>query len=201
MAAKALPEQSVLLQLLRYEPETGKLFWRERDEGHFSAKCASKRRRRARDFNATRAGTPALETDNGNGYFRSSLCGVNQYAHRVIWKLVTGEDPNIIDHIDGDTKNNRWSNLRSVSHQENLKNCALSRNNTSGAMGVTETEWGWKAEIAIDGNKRHLGLFTTKEQAIAARTGAEKSHGYHPNHGKRLHKEGMNESCLPRAKS
>lgn len=30
MAAKALPAQDVLLQLLSYDPETGKLFWKER---------------------------------------------------------------------------------------------------------------------------------------------------------------------------
>jgi len=32
MAAKALPSPEVLRQLLRYEPDTGKLFWRERCE-------------------------------------------------------------------------------------------------------------------------------------------------------------------------
>ena len=37
MAVKALPSPEVLRQLLRYEPETGKLFWKERSALFF--KC------------------------------------------------------------------------------------------------------------------------------------------------------------------
>lgn len=190
MANKALPEQSVLLQLLRYEPETGKLFWRERGENSFTAKCASKRRKAARNFNAKKAGTAALETDSGNGYFRSSLSGENQYAHRVIWKMVTGEDPDLIDHVDGNGKNNRWINLRSVSPQGNQRNCALSRNNTSGAVGVTHTACGWRAEIVVDRKNTHIGLFCAKEDAIAARRAAEARYGFHPNHGRDMKRKG-----------
>lgn len=42
-------------------------------------------------------------------------------AHRIIWKMKTGEDPvEIIDHHDCDSVNNRWVNLRQAEQKENL---------------------------------------------------------------------------------
>lgn len=43
--------------------------------------------------------------------------------HRIVWLWVTGKWPRgNIDHIDKDAMNNRWSNLRDVTHKENMSN-------------------------------------------------------------------------------
>ena len=69
-------------------------------------------------------------------YLRVCLGGKRLYAHRLIWVIVTGEQPEDIDHIDGDGLNNKWDNLRSVSHSMNGRNQKLPGNNTSGTAGV-----------------------------------------------------------------
>ena len=70
-------------------------------------------------------------------YLRVTLAGKRGlYVHRLIWVYMTGEQPDTVDHIDGDGLNNKWSNLRNVTHRENAKNQKLFKNNTSGVSGV-----------------------------------------------------------------
>jgi hypothetical protein len=58
-------------------------------------------------------------------------------AHRLAWLYVYGEEPKEdIDHIDGDTSNNRIENLREVAHSTNMKNKHKYVSNTSGTTGV-----------------------------------------------------------------
>ena len=59
MATKPLPSQEVLRQLLRYEPETGKLFWRERTPDMFSADGRDPEWK-ARNWNSKLAGREAF---------------------------------------------------------------------------------------------------------------------------------------------
>lgn len=59
-------------------------------------------------------------------------------AHRIIWILVNGSiDAELnIDHIDGDSFNNKIDNLRLVTQSINLKNRRMQKTNTSGKTGV-----------------------------------------------------------------
>ena len=60
-------------------------------------------------------------------------------VHRIVWFLNTGEDvpvDKIIDHIDGDRLNNKFSNLRLVNESENTRNTKMYKNNTVGVTGV-----------------------------------------------------------------
>ncbi len=47
---------------------------------------------------------------------------MNMTAHRLAFALMTGQWPNIVDHINRDRSDNRWSNLRDVTQRENAKN-------------------------------------------------------------------------------
>lgn len=57
------------------------------------------------------------------GYVYIYVDGKQYPAHRIIWKLETGKDPDgVIDHINGVTSDNRVENLMDVSHAENMRN-------------------------------------------------------------------------------
>lgn len=68
-----------------------------------------------------RAGTPA-GTRAWQGYWQISIHDRLHKAHRLAWFYTFETWPiQTIDHIDGDRLNNRISNLRDVSLEENLK--------------------------------------------------------------------------------
>jgi hypothetical protein len=110
MATKTLPEQDVLLQLLRYDADTGKLFWRPRGEDLFPAKTPARSAALCRLWNDRYADNEAF-THISEGYHVGSVNGVLFKAHRVIWKMMTGNDAEQIDHQDGDRANNKFGNL------------------------------------------------------------------------------------------
>ena len=92
--------------------------------------------------------------------------------HRLINKTPKGLDT---DHIDRDTLNNRRSNLRAITHAENMQNLSIPKNNTSGHKGVNwhkETRK-WRAFIGLKNRQVYLGLFTSIEEAVIARKNAE----------------------------
>lgn len=82
-----------------------------------------------------------VSVDNKKGY---SQCNVTLFdkgyvASRVIWNMFNGDIANglVIDHIDGDSLNNKLSNLRVVQHCVNGRNTKLSKNNGTGVKGVS----------------------------------------------------------------
>lgn len=167
-------------KLLRYEPETGKLFWLPRPAEMFP------RERIGKMWNARFANTEAFTSVHSNGYLQGAILGRMYRAHRVIWLIQTGQWPvDQIDHINGVRADNRWSNLREVSHGANLRNCAQRSNNSSGVTGVSwhRLNRKWAAQITIGGRKRHLGSFPTIEAAAAARAVASAQHGFSARHG------------------
>lgn len=163
---KPLPPVDVLHQLLRYEPETGKLFWRERSQGFF--KCL----RSASVWNARYANKEAFTSLSGPDGYRSGTIENSPYrAHRIIWALYYWVEPECdIDHINGIKSDNRIYNLRLATHEQNMRNQKLSRINSSGYKGVTfhRRSKRWRAEIGYEMRQVYLGLFATKEEAYEA---------------------------------
>ena len=179
MAKKSnpLPSQEVLNKLLRYDKETGILYWNVRPLEFFTAQGHSPDHSRAK-WNARWANKPALTKVN-KGYQCGRLMYQAVLAHRVIWKMVTGNEPNIIDHIDGESMNNAWGNLRSVDEATNRRNTAVRSDNACGATGVfwNPSDKKWVARVQI-------GSFATREEAIEARKNANRLLGFHENHGR-----------------
>ncbi len=178
-----LPDRDILREVLIYRPEDGLLFWRQRGAKWFEGNERFEPDAAARMWNGRNAGKQAFSRTSIKGYKVGCIFGRQALAHRVIWKLVTGDDPDTIDHINGIKHDNRFSNLRSVSQSTNCKNKATYSNNASGVPGVTATHWNkWKVQI---GNPPlYLGIFETFEEAVAVRKKAEPKRLYHPNHGR-----------------
>lgn len=177
MANRQLPSPEVLRQLLRYEQETGKLFWKERGREMFSS------HRDFKKWNTRYAGAEAF-TSPSHGYRAGAIFHHTHRAHRVIWSIVH-DDPGtmVVDHINGDRSDNRIANLRLVSQQENTKNCGLKSNSRYGNFGVRKNRHKWNARISVGGRDVFLGSFSTLDDALKARREAEAKYGYHENHG------------------
>ncbi|MDO5300275.1 MAG: HNH endonuclease [Clostridia bacterium] len=116
---------------------------------------------------------PAVRThrwwvDKGSGYFVTSKDGRLVYLHRMLMPCPEGL---VCDHINRNKLDNRRSNLRYATPQENSRNRGMSRKNTSGFIGVS---WHirnerYVAQIKVDGRTRNLGQFRTAEEAARAR--------------------------------
>lgn len=101
------------------------------------------------------------------------------HLHREIGERIHGgpiPKGYCVDHINGDTLDNRRANLRVVLHRVNIWNQhGAGRDSKSGIRGVRfRPERGkWNAYICEGSKMRHLGYFDTAEDATAARLAAE----------------------------
>lgn len=182
-----LPSQSILRELLEYDPRTGILLWKPRASEWFKHAGRGGVEANSKRWSAQFAGKPALNSVTTSGYLKGRLIDKTVLAHRVAFKWFYGVEPDQIDHINGSRSDNRIDNLRSVTVLENQRNRCIPNRNKSGRIGVcwATNHHKWKASIKdIPGSDRHLGFFDRIEDAIAARSKAEIELGYHPNHGR-----------------
>lgn len=116
---------------------------------------------------------------NTQGYVVANIWNNNKnymiLMHRLIFDFPENMD---IDHKHGklSRNDNRKSNIRVVSHSDNLKNVGIRVNNTSGATGVNFDRGKWVASIKSNGVHKHLGRFSNFEDAVFARKEAEKKY-------------------------
>ncbi len=101
-----------------------------------------------------------------------------EYMHRRLMKPQRGF---VVDHANGNTLDNRRSNLRVCTQAQNIRNQKLSKANKTGFKGVDlhSQNKNFRAQIAVNGKTKHLGCFNTAEEAGAAYDAASKKY-----HGK-----------------
>lgn len=140
----------------RYDPVTGDLIYR-----HVFGQSVQ--------FNGRWAGKVAGGKPRLNGYISVSIKGVRFYSHRIIWALVTGNDPGnmTIDHIDGDRKNNLFQNLRLATRRQQSYN-SPGRGEYKKGVSWHEGAGKYQAHIRVGGENRYLGIFGTEDAAAAA---------------------------------
>lgn len=77
----------------------------------------------------------------------------------------------VVDHINGNTLDNRRTNLRIVSHEYNCFNLHRNTRNTSGHRGISyvQKENRWKVKCRFNKTDYYIGRYKTLEEAIEAR--------------------------------
>jgi HNH endonuclease/AP2 domain len=112
---------------------------------------------------------------NGHGHNYAFL---NARPHRRLHRVLTGcPKGSDVDHINGDTLDDRKSNLRVVSRQENQRNrVGPNRGSSSPFLGVSYNtrRKRWQARIKHNGRTIFLGSYNTPEEANMARLRKEK---------------------------
>jgi len=144
-----LNPQEVLADLRRfakYQPETGKFI------------CIA----------TTKGRTVPVGGELGHlgpttGYLYISIKKIRHTCHALAWLWMTGEwHTKQIDHINQNRTDNRWSNLRQVTPQQNQYN-----RKRTGGVGFHKASGKWRAYLTVNNKAMHLGLFSTKEEAEA----------------------------------
>lgn len=148
--------QSELKELITYDPETGFIKWKS-----YRRKSMAKHG----------------ESDghqHSSGYITIMVKGKSYLAHRLVWFYVTGNMPeNQIDHINGVRNDNRFSNLREVTHQQN------SFNREGKGIALDKKTGKFMAGITVNGKRIYIGYYKTEAEAKKAYIEAKKKY-----HGK-----------------
>jgi len=122
-----------------------------------------------------------------NRYVSIKVNGKQYSGHRLAWIISYGVDPELeIDHINNDPHDNRLSNLRLATREQNSFNTPIGRRNKSGVKGVyfDKNENKWAAEITTNGRRILVGRFKSIELAEAAiKEKRLDLHGEFANHG------------------
>lgn len=106
-------------------------------------------------------------------------------VHRLIWMYHYGNMPeNQIDHINGDSLDNRIENMRDVNNGENSKNRCIQSNNSTGYHGITMHKGRYRVRINVNKKRISCGVYDTFEEALNVRKELEKKYNYHNNHGR-----------------
>lgn len=148
------------MALLRYDPETGRFFWTQRQGRQAAGSMAGKAR---------------------CGYVTVTVLGRSVQAHRLAWLFMTGRwppKPMSVDHVNRCRSDNRWANLRLADPHQNTANQSRRSDNSSGTIGVAfHRQIGrWRAYLSVRGKQIALGCYATREEAVAARLAAETKH-------------------------
>jgi hypothetical protein len=98
--------------------------------------------------------------------------------HHAIFLFHHGYIPTRIDHVDGNTSNNKIENLRAATQSQNMGNSKMKSTNTSGYKGVSfrKDTNKWNASIMVNGKHISLGSYENKEDAAKAYSIGAKQH-------------------------
>jgi hypothetical protein len=113
---------------------------------------------------------------NSHGYAITRVNRKEQlFLHRLIMNPPEGM---FVDHINGNPLDNQRCNLRLCTHQENMFNKKIRKDNAYGCTGVDydKRRKKWRARIHVNGKDIHLGYFDIFEHAANSRIAAERKH-------------------------
>jgi hypothetical protein len=138
-------------ELLKYDPATGEFTWRV--------------------ANSNRVKVGALAGNKSGRYLVIGIDGREYRAQRLAWLLSHGKWPDgVVDHENGNSFDNRLTNLRDATQRQNLGNARRAEHNKSGVKGVhwDNARQRWHAQISENNKSKSLGRFVSIEDAAAA---------------------------------
>lgn len=114
-------------------------------------------------------GTKVCGTIRKDGYLVTWYEGRLEFNHRLAFLLQGLTIPDMVDHINGDRSDNRWTNLRLATNTENQYN----RKDTSKAGRLRGALYNkranrWYSMIRHNGKRTYLGMFATEQEAHMA---------------------------------
>jgi len=148
-------------EVLDYDPATGVMVWRAGTK--FAGKQAGCRQcgRRGKFYHVIVIGKKL--------FLRS----------RLAFAWMTGRWPEqVMDHISGNSLDDRWENLREASIAENVRNIGSKAKASDLPMGVrlNTSSGSYSARIQVAGATIYLGAFPTPDEASSAYQAARKLH-------------------------
>jgi hypothetical protein len=143
--------QEYLKSILKYDPKTGRFFWLINKHG-----CGG----------AVRVGKQAGSKDS-KGKEQIKINGKLYFAHRLAFLYMEGELPaNHVDHINRNHQDNRWSNLRHATIEQNMMNRVFKKRKVELPRGVYQAKSGrFFSSIQKNGKLNYLGIFDTIKEA------------------------------------
>lgn len=134
---------------------------------------------RAKTINyRAKEGAQAGTIDKSTGYVKVNFDGKVRLAHRLIWALVNGQEPDgQIDHIDGNRANNKIENLRCCDNSTNMQNLKRARvDSATGVLGVSLCKQTGRYVSRIRSGSKYLSLgrFDSVQQASEAYISAKR---------------------------
>jgi hypothetical protein len=132
----------MLCETLNYNPDTGVFIW---VKGLYKS---------------VKSGSTAGAT-HSQGYEQICINRKRYYSHRLAWFYVNKKWPEYnIDHIDGDTSNNKINNLRDVKQVENARNRHRVRSDSStGIRGVSRHGNKYRFVATVDKSRKVIGTY------------------------------------------
>ena len=158
--------QALALNLFEYV--NGELFWKNPSNPKRIAK-------------GDKAGTVSKR-----GYVHVQVYGKIYKAHQLVFLMMHGYIPKLIDHINGVLTDNRIENLREASVSENQQNAKTRADNSSGVKNVSwhQRLCKWTVQLSFKGKVKHFGNFADLElAALVAEEARNKYYGQFARHG------------------
>lgn len=151
-----------ILSRLHVIPDTGKCYWI--DPGKYHQNLVGKEAGHIKQHGNKNYWVVKV---NGLAYLRGHLIYAVAYNR---WPLP------YLDHKDGDSTNDKFSNLRIATSLQNAQNRKIGDPGKTLPMGVREMNGRYQARIVVNKKTLYLGCFSLPEQAASAYAKAREHH-------------------------
>lgn len=143
-----------LIEMFDADLDNGKLLWKKPPKNH-------------NDMSGKEAGYAQIGR-RGKKYWKIQIDGRFYERGKLIYAIGTGGWAEVLDHINGDSLDDRLINLRTATIKQNVWNRTKGQSRCGLPMGIRRTRQGkFQVRIACHGKTHYLGVFETVEAAQA----------------------------------